>query len=164
MRIVKFAGDYRFLSNFYPIEGGMLYKGIIYPTSEHAYQASKVERYNEKLQIAELPTAKKAKIAGRHVDCVSNWEQIKVAVMLDILRAKFSNPHTTLVNKLLLTGDLALLEMNTWHDNLWGVCSCANCLDEVKHNLLGKLLVQVRTERFIEHYHDQSRALHKSTS
>jgi len=37
--IDSFKGDFRFLSNFYPVN--VDYEGIMYPTVEHAYVAAK---------------------------------------------------------------------------------------------------------------------------
>ena len=37
--INEFQGKYRFLSNFYPCD--IVYEGIQYPSTEHAYQAAK---------------------------------------------------------------------------------------------------------------------------
>lgn len=38
-KIFTFAGPYRFLSNFYPAP--FVWDDILWPTSEHAYQAAK---------------------------------------------------------------------------------------------------------------------------
>jgi predicted NAD-dependent protein-ADP-ribosyltransferase YbiA (DUF1768 family) len=64
--------------------------------------------------------------------------------MLDLLRIKFAEAH--LAELLLATGEATLVEGNTWHDNDWGACTCEGCQAEPKHNLLGQLLMQVRSE------------------
>ena len=38
-KIESFHDEYRFLSNFWPVL--IDYEGIVYPTSEHAFQAAK---------------------------------------------------------------------------------------------------------------------------
>src|SRR6202042_1717213 len=53
---------YRFLSNFYPAT--VVYEGLTYPDSEHAYQSAKTLDMNERRRIAALPTPAEAKRAG----------------------------------------------------------------------------------------------------
>ena len=43
MPINRFRGKYMFLSNFCSCKHGVEFEGQIYPTSEHAYQAAKIE-------------------------------------------------------------------------------------------------------------------------
>lgn len=50
--IDEFTGDYMFLSNF--SRWPCYYDGIIYPTSEHAFQAAKSLDYGERLNISTL--------------------------------------------------------------------------------------------------------------
>ena len=58
--------------------------------------------------------------------------------MLEMLRRKFrTEPYRSL---LLGTGEMELVEENTWGDRFWGVCR-----GEGK-NHLGRLLMQVREE------------------
>jgi predicted NAD-dependent protein-ADP-ribosyltransferase YbiA (DUF1768 family) len=47
---------------------------------------------------------------------------------------------------LLDTGDEELVEGTTWHDNIWGNCSCPKCKNIPGQNRLGKLLMQIREE------------------
>ena len=126
----------RFLSNFYnsPLE----YKGIKYPTIEHAFQAQKTTNKTEQLQIANQETPGQAKRLGRKVKMISNWEEIKEQVMYDLVKIKFSNP--SLKQKLLNTGEEELIEGNTWNDVFWGVCN------GVGKNRLGNILMKVRSE------------------
>ena len=60
------------------------------------------------------------------------------------LTEKFRIPE--LREKLLATGNEELVEGNTWHDNIWGNCSCDCCKKIEGQNKLGKLLMQVREE------------------
>lgn len=66
-------------------------------------------------------------------------------VMLNCIRLKFRQ-HPKLKKKLLGTGDAVLIEGNTWHDNIWGDCSCPKCWNIEGKNLLGRILMQVREE------------------
>lgn len=136
MTINSFQGAYRFLSNFYPAH--VVYGGITFPTTEHAYQAAKSADIHNAQRIAQLPTPGDAKRAGRTLVIRTDWEQVKEQVMLDLLRLKFALPH--LREKLLATGDVALIEGNTRGDVYWGVCRGRG------RNRLGELLMQVRKE------------------
>ena len=85
-------------------------------------------------------TASFSKIAGGLVAMRSDWNEIKVQVMREILYAKFSqNPE--LKQKLLATVTDYLEETNTWYDTFWGVCKGKG------ENWLGKLLMELR-EKF----------------
>ena len=126
--IDSFTGEYRFLSNFYPS----------IPIVEYEYQAAKTDEPHQKDWIRSARTPGEAKRRGRRVHMRSDWEQVKVDVMLFLLRMKFSIPE--LKQKLLETGDTELTEGNTWGDTFWGVCN------GVGENNLGKLLMKVREE------------------
>lgn len=136
-KIDKFDGVYRFLSNFYecPVEFG----GIKYRTSEHAYQAQKQEDPEYRMLMAARPTARLAKRMGGQATARPGWEEMKNDVMLQVVRAKFSQNHD-LAALLLGTGDMELVEGNDWGDRHFGVCQGAG------HNFLGKILMQVRAE------------------
>src|ERR1700691_5814087 len=136
-RIDRFAGDYRFLSNFYPAT--VVYEGLTYPDSEHAYQSAKTLDMNQRRRIAALPTPAEAKHAGEALIYRPDWPQVKYQVMLDCVRDKFTrNPD--LRAKLLATGNAYLEEGNTWGDQIWGVYQGKGT------NWLGKILMQVRAE------------------
>jgi hypothetical protein len=114
-RIDRFAGEYRFLSNFYPAV--VVYEGLIYPDSEHAYQSAKTLDMQERRRIAGLGTPAEAKRAGEALKYRADWAAVKYQVMLDCVRDKFSrNPE--LRAKLLATGDAYLEEGNTWGDRI----------------------------------------------
>lgn len=134
--ILSFQGPHRFLSNFWPAP--VRYGGILFPTTEHAYQAAKSDDVNEAIRVSLLKTPGDAKRVGRTLVVRENWEQIKRPIMLDVLRLKFNLPD--LRRKLLATGDVLLVEGNTWGDRYWGVCN------GVGENWLGRLLMQVREE------------------
>lgn len=143
MEINQFNGQNRFLSNFYPCI--ITYKDIIYPTTEHAYQAAKTTDNNIRKSIAKCPTPGIAKRLGRGVNIRPDWEAIKEEVMLSLLRLKFKS-GTYLAYRLVHTYPRDLIEGNTWHDNIWGDCGCYKCKNIVGQNLLGNLLMQVRDE------------------
>ena len=135
MKIERFAGQYRFLSNFYPCN--VILDGVSYPSTVNAYQAAKTLDLHERW-LFKVYTAVQAKRAGKKLKLRSDWESVKLGVMLDLLRKKFA--HGAIRDQLLATGDAELIEGNTWGDTYWGVCN------GVGENMLGKLLMQVRAE------------------
>lgn len=134
--ILQFSGKYRFLSNFYraPVE----YDGLQYPTVEHAFQAAKTCDRKRRIEISLLPTPGQAKKAGRSLQLRSNWEMIKVELMLTLLREKYSKEPPR--SQLLATGESDLVEGNHWGDQFWGICN------GVGLNLFGHLTMQIRGE------------------
>jgi ribA/ribD-fused uncharacterized protein len=123
------AGGNSFLSNFYVHDGW---------TVEHQFQAAKTDDPRWVRAILHSATPGQAKKLGRQAPIRATWEQEKIAVMLTLLRVKFSIPD--LARRLVETGDEDLVEGNTWGDTFWGVCN------GVGENWLGRLLMQVREE------------------
>jgi ribA/ribD-fused uncharacterized protein len=134
--IERFEGEYRWLSNFAPA----LVDSMAFLTRrvEHAYQAAKTMDGIERMRIAAAPTPGRARRLGRSVALPADWDELKLGVMLDLLRQKFHLSEYR--SKLLATGDAVLIEGNPWGDTYWGVCR------GVGENQLGKLLMQVRRE------------------
>lgn len=134
--IEKFDGPYEFLSNFHacPIE----YEGILYPTTEHAFQAAKSLDDMERRAISFAKTPGTAKRLGKGVKLRPHWDIIRTKIMEDILRIKFAKPH--LQQLLRDTGDAQLIEGNTWNDRFWGVCRGQG------QNWLGRILMKIRKE------------------
>lgn len=151
-KIDKFDGKYAFLSNYYPspIHQEFINGTIIeYPTVEHAFQATKTTNIELRKRFAQAKTPGEAKRMGRHILLRKDWNEIKDAVMLSYVRAKFTWPD--LQAKLLATGNAYLEEGNYWNDTTWGVCN------GVGENRLGKILMQVREEARkgqLEKFHD----------
>lgn len=141
--ITSFSGSYRFLSNFFPVE--VEYRGHCYPTAEHAYQASKAATEQGRQSIAEATSASAARARGRFVTRREGWDDVRLQVMEEVLRAKFSNPRMAV--SLIETGDAELVEDNFWNDTFWGVCKGRG------ENHLGKLLMKIRRE--LKDFHPQ---------
>lgn len=151
LAIDRFRGGYRFLSNFY--ECLVVFEGVEYPSSEHAYQASKVLRVENRrpfmtaleqvrwdgFKPVHVLTCAEARRAGQELLLRPDWDAVRIEVMLTILRDKFTR-HEKLKKQLLATARLPLTEGNKHGDKFWGVC------DGVGENNLGKCLMQVRTE------------------
>lgn len=68
-----------------------------------------------------------------------DWDDVKVGIMRDILRAK-AEQHEYVRRKLLATGDRELVE-NSWRDDFWGWGP-----NRGGQNMLGKLWMEVRAE------------------
>lgn len=125
--ITSFTGEYHFLSNFYPWLGSSV---------EHQYQAAKTLDITEKTNILNAHSAGAAKRMGRRCKIRTDWDSIKLDIMFELLKQKFSNQD--LKEKLLATEDEYLEEGNYWNDTYWGVCN------GVGENHLGKLLMKLR--------------------
>ncbi len=134
--IESFSGDNRFLSNFWPSE--VRVDGVVYPTVEHAYQASKTLDRVMRAHIAMLPRAYQAKHWGHKLVLRTGWNAMRLEVMRNLLDQKFRIPE--LREKLLATGNQWIIEGNNWGDKFWGQVGGQGL------NHLGKLLMEVRQE------------------
>lgn len=134
---VMFSGKLRFLSNFYP--ASVFLDRQEYPSVEHAYQAAKTLSPIERREIRFAPNPAIAKRLGKLVTKRPDWEEVKLAIMEDLVRQKF-NSDPELAVLLISTDDLELIETNTWGDTFWGVCGGEG------RNELGKVLMKVREE------------------
>lgn len=135
--INQFQGHYRFLSNFWPAE--VVFEGHTYPSVEHAYVAAKTLSHTERFTFMD-PAIRPGDVKrmGRKLHLREDWEEVKLGIMEDLVRQKFSK--SPLKEMLLMTGDQELIEGNTWGDTFWGVCRGKG------QNHLGKILMKVRGE------------------
>lgn len=140
MMINQFRGPYFFLSNFYEHE--FTFDGRKYMNSEAAFQSMKAPESERDIYSKIKPNT--AKALGRRERLPDDWDAKSQDVMLAVVRAKFSDP--VLAEKLKETYPHELVEGNTWHDNKWGNCACDRCANRKGHNLLGQILMQVRSE------------------
>jgi ribA/ribD-fused uncharacterized protein len=140
--IKSFKGKWFFLSNF--SASPLTYEGINYPTIEHAFQAAKTLSVTERQQVADCASPGDSKRMGRQIHLRGDWEQVKESVMEELLTLKFADP--VLADKLRSTGDLELIEINDWHDQTWGSCTCEKHKNTPGKNMLGVLLTKVRSK------------------
>ena len=141
--ITSFTGEFHFLSNFYP--SPTPYLGKVWKTSEHAFQAAKMANDPIKLNIIhDIPSPGMAKRYARMQEKPADWDDSKVQVMRDVLRAKFTHIHHRAA-QLIATHPRYLIEGNTWNDVFWGQVWLP---DGAWHgeNMLGKLLMELRQE------------------
>lgn len=119
------------------------WSGRLWPTSEHAYQASHFFETTPELveKIHQARSAHEAqKIALAHEDKVpKDWDERKVEVMESIVRAKLEqNPYV--MRKLLQTGDREIIE-DSPKDDFWGWG-----IHRDGRNELGKIWMRLRDE------------------
>jgi ribA/ribD-fused uncharacterized protein len=137
--ITSFAGQYRFLSNFYPAKFD--YMGYNWPTAEHAYQASKsIDKNLWDLFAHGNISAGESKRLGSEILIKPDWEKEKLHVMRNIVTAKF-HQNEELMGMLLETKGFDLIEGNTWGDTFWGQSPLGKGRNE-----LGKILMGIRDD------------------
>ena len=144
--ITKFKGEFRWLSNFFPVP--VVLDGLTFRSVEHAYVAAKTLDPQVRERIRRLPTAAQAKRFGRKIGKSipfrPAWSNdIRIRLMRDLLWQKFTAPD--LRQRLIATGDEMLIESGHWHDVFFGVCSCPKCGGKGQ-NWLGVLLMEIRAE------------------
>lgn len=131
---------YGYLSNF--SRHHVYMDGKRWPTSEHYYQAMKFPtdpELQERIRHAKSPGIAKRLAWKKNVPLRPDWRQARDQVMLDVLRAKFTQ-NIELQEQLLETGEEYLVE-HTYRDHYWGDNG-----DGSGENKLGILLMQVRDE------------------
>ncbi len=128
---------YGFFSNFsaHPV----WIDGLRWPTTEHYFQAQKFAGTPDAEAIRGAASPMQAAKMGRDRmrKLRSDWETVKLEVMREALRAKFTQ-HPDLRAALLATGDARLVE-HTGNDRFWGDGG-----DGQGQNWLGKLLMELR--------------------
>lgn len=126
-------------SNFYLFP--VTIDGVIWPTSEHYYQAHKYSdpELMEKVRAAPSPMA--AAIMGRdpNISKRPDWDNYKDVAMETAVRAKFAqNEYLSL---LLKHTNQAVIHEHTKNDCYWGDCG-----DGTGKDKLGILLMKIRSE------------------
>jgi len=133
------TGEYGCFSNF--SRHSIFLKKKRWPTTEHYFQAQKFagEPDEEAVRMASKPAQAASMGRDRKRPLRRDWESVKERVMLDALRAKFTQ-HEELKAILLGTGDAMLVE-HTVNDSYWGDGG-----DGSGKNCLGQLLMRLREE------------------
>lgn len=132
--------DFYVLSNFSSFR--LHWQGEDFDTSEAAYHW---EKFPDQSQVREaIKLARSAHDAYKMAEVNKlvrrpDWDQVKVGIMKEILRAKVDQ-HEYVRRKLLDTGDRQLIE-DSWRDDFWGWGA-----DRGGQNMLGKLWMEVRAE------------------
>ncbi len=129
------------LSNFSSFQ--VQWRGKLWPTSEHGYQAAKFMEVKEDL-VERVLLARSAHeafaLARAHTEHIrSDWAETKVDVMTDLLRHKLGQ-HAYVRSKLIATKDWKLVE-DSEKDGFWGIGP-----DGQGQNQLGTIWMKLREE------------------
>ncbi len=147
-QVFFYEQDFYVLSNFsaFALWWKSKYEGLssTFRTSEEAYHWEKFNHLAGRGVQELLSDARSAHdafiIAQTHKELRRpDWDDIKVGVMRDILRAK-AEQHEYVRRKLLATGNRELIE-DSWRDDFWGWGP-----NRDGKNMLGKLWMEIRAE------------------
>lgn len=127
-----FRNEYWFLSNMF--ECPIVYRGLKFRNVEAAFHAQKSEKDAVRFCSLDGFAAKKL---GRAVLLRADWSAVRIQLMTEIVYAKFMQ-HPALQELLLNTGDVPIVEENSWNDTFWGTCNGRG------QNHLGKILMNIR--------------------
>ena len=141
-KIAAFYGrEYYCFSNFSSF--AVLWRGRLWMTSEHAYQAAKF--FDTSTEFVEMIfyaksaySALKFAKALKHLRA-KDWEERKLSIMEEVCRAKLQQ-HGYIQRKLLQTGLLEIVE-DSPGDSFWGWGP-----DKNGRNELGKIWMKLRSE------------------
>lgn len=138
-KVLFYEGRWYFLSNFSSFM--VRWRGVDWMTSEHAYQAAAFDDSDIIEAIRNARSSHDAKkIARANVSKkVSNWHQINLVVMEEIVRAKLEQ-HPYIQKKLLETENMEIVE-DSPKDSFWG-----RGPDRRGENNLGKIWMKLREE------------------
>ncbi|MBU0977032.1 MAG: NADAR family protein [Nanoarchaeota archaeon] len=119
------------------------YNGVVFPTSEHAFQAMRFIKTSPEI-FEKIKNARSAhdaqKIAFENQEKGDpDWDKKMRDVMKDILKNKIDQ-HPYVLKKLLQTGNRKIIE-DSWRDSVWGWGD-----DKHGQNLLGKIWMELREE------------------
>ncbi len=136
--IKGFFGDYAYLSNMYLLDISIEYNGMLYKSTENAYQSAKFDDISMKVEIQNM-SPKKSKIYARKNKqfIIPNWYDIRLNIMREVVFKKFLY-NIELQEMLINIGDAYIEETNNWNDIYYGVCN------GVGKNHLGLILMQTR--------------------
>ncbi len=134
-------GKYGCFSNF--SRHAILLDGKTWQTSEHYFQAQKFVGTEYETLVQNAVSPREAADLGRRRDWPlrADWDEVKDDIMRKVVRCKFTQlPELTEI--LLSTKDAILVE-HTVNDKYWGDGG-----DGSGKNMLGKILMEVRTELY----------------
>ena len=136
--IEEFQGEYRWLSNFYPVK--IVIDGVEYPSVEHAYCSCKSTDSKWKSICSNEKNPGKIKRKSKKIKVIDDWDDKKLSIMKKCLEQKFN--QEPFKSMLIQTGNEIIQEGNRWNDKFYGVCLKTN----KGKNKLGKLIMNIRYE------------------
>lgn len=134
-------GEFGNMASGYPIK---VHDGLVWPTSEHLYQACKFQDEDIRRQILAQKNAylMKKKIARPNQDKVrADWDQIKDSVMEWCVASKLVQHQDSVREKLHNTGNARIVEYSS-KDHYWGASKVNGQWQG--QNKLGSLLMYLR--------------------
>ena len=138
--IKEFQKEYRWLSNFWPCT--IILDNRQYKSVEHAYMSAKSDDPLWKDTCEVVTSPGQIKRMSKGLVLKKDWNSIKIDVMRECLKQKFSDSNPELKTKLINTADLHIQEGNTWGDKFWGI----DLRSGKGLNHLGSLLMQIRKD------------------
>lgn len=136
-----FLGGWYVFDNFAPFQ--VEWRGKLYPTAEHAYQAAHfIDTNHELAEEVRLTTSPReasniANLNSEYDD--PDWKTKKLPIMEEIVRCKLQQ-HTYIQQILKESGDKYIVEMND-NDAFWGWGH-----EHSGENHLGKIWMKLRSE------------------
>lgn len=136
-----FLDGWYVFDNFAPFQ--VQWRGKLYPTAEHAYQAAHFidahPELSEKVRQCSSPRqASDFANNNSHYDD-PDWKSKRLSIMEEIITAKLAQ-HPYVQEKLLQTGSKMIVEMND-DDSFWGWGA-----DKKGRNHLGKIWMKLRDQ------------------
>lgn len=134
---------YGVFSNLY--RRPIVFEGVEFPTSEHAYQYAKPRKNNVRDWLMAAPSPSLLAMAAHGLyswDITPGWSQNRYARMKAVVLAKFTQ-HADLTEILIATGDARIVECPTTDSEVnrrWGEVNGKG------NNWLGLILMEVRAE------------------
>jgi ribA/ribD-fused uncharacterized protein len=115
------------------------YNGLVFRSVEHAFQAQKTTNPSIRQYASKIHSPVDVKRYMRTVELRLDWEEVKLGIMEDLERIKYTkNPALKIL--LLDTNDKEIIEENDWCDDYWGVYKGKG------KNHLGKIIMKIRSE------------------
>lgn len=97
------------------------------------------------LAVFTKDTPGQAKREGRRIKIREDWNDIRVPLMEEVQKAKYTDDE--LAMRLILTGTHPLVEKNNWGDNFWGAVWNESTTSWAGLNVLGNILMNIREEK-----------------
>jgi ribA/ribD-fused uncharacterized protein len=139
--------EHGYLSNFFPLPHGLELDGLVWPTSEHYFQAQKFvdtdPEHAEAIRRMQRPYDAWQMGTDPNHPRRADWHSVRDAVMRKAVAAKFRQ-YPDLRRRLLATGTDQLVE-HTATDDYWGDGG-----DGSGQNRLGQILMELRSELLSE--------------
>ncbi len=155
--VIMFREAERFLSNFYPCNVTLPAERLMIgdrsielpemecPSTEHAYMAWKTIDLDtrQKMLRMEAGDAKEFSHQEGFPKRPDFSDKGRISIMYSVNAQKFSDRHPVLLQQLLDTGEMTLIEGNTWDDTFFGVDLTLG----YGYNFLGRIQMDIRQRR-----------------